>query len=418
MNRSIYLTVLISLATLIISCTVKNDKPVIQNHKDIPYIQDFSIKYLPDGDDIKLLNVACDRNGYVQVFSSEGLMRPSGGQFLFPGKLVKDYHYKPVSDKNIKGMGTYLDQLVYIDDTAVLSNAWAGKLYSGHRMEGARIFEGGNDFKFLVSDGRKIHLIKDSVILWKGDYPGEIRDIKYEESDNTFRILGKNEISVLNPDRKEVEKVYTGNDLTCFETVPGKIFAGTLDGYFIIDGATKQISREKTDKLPCSEITVIKSINKDIWMGTTHGAFKLRDDGKFDYYASERWLPSDNVIDIAEGPENSVLILTENGLAGICFREMTLHDKAMFYEKQVRERHIRHGFNATVSGLVNGDVTTGSLEDSDNDGLWTSMYLAGQAFRYTVTKEDEALNNISESLDAMERLYTINPVPGFPSRSF
>ena len=51
---------------------------------------------------------------------------------------------------------------------------------------------------------------------------------------------------------------------------------------------------------------------------------------KFDYYASERWLPSDDVIDISDGPENSVLILTGKGLAKICFIEMTLYDKAMF----------------------------------------------------------------------------------------
>jgi hypothetical protein len=97
---------------------------------------------------------------------------------------------------------------------------------------------------------------------------------------------------------------------------------------------------------------------------------------------------------------------------------MTLYDKAMFYEKQVRERHIRTGFNATLSSMTRGDVTTGSMEDSDNDGLWTSMYLAGETFRYAVTKSDEALQNVSESLEAMERLYSINGIPGFPSRSF
>jgi hypothetical protein len=46
------------------------------------------------------------------------------------------------------------------------------------------------------------------------------------------------------------------------------------------------------------------------------------------------------------------------------------------------------------------------------------MYVAGQAFRYAVTKDEEALQNVRESLDAIERLYTINPVPGFPARSF
>ncbi len=97
---------------------------------------------------------------------------------------------------------------------------------------------------------------------------------------------------------------------------------------------------------------------------------------------------------------------------------MTLYDKAMYFENQVRARHIRFGFNATISGMTDGDVTTGSLETSDNDGLWTSMYLAGEVFRYAVTKSDAALQNMRESFDAMERLYTINPVPGFPSRSF
>jgi len=97
---------------------------------------------------------------------------------------------------------------------------------------------------------------------------------------------------------------------------------------------------------------------------------------------------------------------------------MTLYDKAMFYEKQVRNRHIRFGFNSTISSMTNGDVTTGSLQTSDNDGLWTTMYLAGEVFRYSVTRSDEALQNVRESLDAIERLYTINPVPGFPSRSF
>jgi len=46
------------------------------------------------------------------------------------------------------------------------------------------------------------------------------------------------------------------------------------------------------------------------------------------------------------------------------------------------------------------------------------MYLGGEIYRYAVTKDQDALKNCREALDAMERLYTINPVPGFPSRSF
>jgi hypothetical protein len=196
------------------------------------------------------------------------------------------------------------------------------------------------------------------------------------------------------------------------------LYVGTTDGYFKIDGKTKKQTGDILKKMPWPEITAIAYIDSTLWFGSTWGAMQLRKDGKYKYYASKRWIPSDSVISIAKGPENSVLVLTTKGLGQIYFKEMTLHDKAAFYEKQVRERHIRLGFNATVVNMKNGDVTTGSMEDSDNDGLWTSMYLAGEAFNYAVTKSPYALQNVKESLEAMERLYTINPVPGFPSRSF
>ena len=62
--------------------------------------------------------------------------------------------------------------------------------------------------------------------------------------------------------------------------------------------------------------------------------------------------------------------------------------------KQVRARHIRHGFNGTLGYMHDGSLATGSPEDSDNDGLAT-MYLR-EVFRYAVTKSDEALENIRE----------------------
>ncbi len=420
MRRKQHLRIqLISLVFLTVSCITDDKIQNIYFHRDKPFIQDYSIKYIMTDENNRLHRVVSDRNGYIQVFSSGGLLRPRDGQFLFPGTLVKDFQYRPLYDKKISGISTYDGQLIYIDDRAVLSNAWAGKLYSNHMMPAAKIFAGGKDFIFLVSDGSELDLLKDSEILWHGKYPGnKILDIKFDPSNNLFWILGNKSISIFSPGDKKMEKVLDNDNLTCFEVVSGKMMAGTSNGYFEIDAHTKKQVGEINKKLPWPDLKVITEIDGKIWFGSSRGAFMLRDDGKFNYYASERWLPSDNVVDIAVGPGNSVLILTERGLAKICFSEITLYEKALFFEKQVRERHIRNGFNATITGMKNGDVTTGSLEDSDNDGLWTSMYLAGQAFRYAVTRSDEALLNIRESLDAMERLYTINPVPGFPSRSF
>jgi hypothetical protein len=414
------ITTIALVTVLLTSCSRRNNSPSgTEQHTDTPFVQDFSIKYTIDTGNVKLLKVASDRNGYIQILSSKGLLRPRDGQFLFPGQIVRDMQDRQTSDKKIAGIGVYQDQFVYVDDKAVLSNAWAGKLYSRHSLPGAKIFAGGNDMSFLISDGRKLILLKDSLNLWEGTVKGnEVKDILFDEAANQFWILGKGTISTFSPDKKEVALVFSNDSLTCMGLSDSKIIAGTHNGYYEIDKSTKKQDGDIRNVMPWTDLTIIEVIDGNIWFGSSWGAFMLKDDGKYNYYASQRWLPSDKVVDIAKGPDNSVLVLTDKGLGKICFEEMTLEQKAMFFEKQVRDRHIRLGFNATVSDMKNGDVTTGSMEDSDNDGLWTSMYLAAETFRYAVTQSDEALQNVRESLDAMERLYTINGIPGFPSRSF
>jgi hypothetical protein len=420
MKKIIQFTTLLLVAFAIASCSTQTGKKGIQTYQDKPFIQNYSIKFDRESKDIELIKAASDRNGNIQVFSSKGLLRPGNGQFLYPGKLVKDLQDKQTSDKKIAGIGIYHDQFVYIDDKAVFSNAWAGRLYLRHILQGACLFAGGKDFSFLISDGQALHLLKDSETLWKGSLPGEtVKDLLFDETNNLFWILGTSSVYTFAPGKNEISKVTSDNPITCIGLSSDRLVAGTRDGYYMINTRTKKQTGVIQNKMPWTELTSVTEIDGKIWFGSTRGAMMLREDGKYDYYASKRWLPSDTVVQIAKGPENSVLVLTNAGLGKICFKEMTLYEKALFFEKQVRERHIRTGFNATVSSMENGDLTTGSMEDSDNDGLWTSMYLAAETFRYAVTRSREALQNVRESLDAMERLYTINALnTGFPSRSF
>lgn len=386
---------------------------------DNKFIQDYSIKYSYDTAGVRLLKVVSDRNGYVQVLSSKGLLRPRNGHFLYPGTLVTDIQDRQTSDKHISSVTSDMGQFIYLDNKAILSNAWAGKLYVRHELKDAALLACGKQFSFLISDGNKLVLADDSKILWTGALQSDVAtDIKYDPLNDQYLILGKNAVYSFHPKEKTLNTLIKSTTVKCIAVSGNKLYAGTSDGYFTIDTKTGKQTSELIKKLPWTDINVITEINGHIWFGSGWGAFMQRNDGRFDYYASERWLPSDKVVDISAGPGNSVLILTDKGLARICFKEITLAQKADFFERQVRERHIRTGFNATVSGMKNGDVTTGSMEDSDNDGLWTSMYLAAEAFRYSVTKSDDALQNVRESLDAMERLYTINKIPGFPSRSF
>ncbi|HEX6225700.1 MAG TPA: hypothetical protein VFZ52_14885, partial [Chryseolinea sp.] len=403
------------------SCSTKEKSQTNQPvYNDVAYQQDFSRKFNLQEEGVTLKKVFSDINDVVQVYSSNGLLKTFAGDFLFPGSLVPDKTYRPLADKKILNLNLYENQFVYLEDKAVLSNAWAGNLYSRYSLPRASLFEGGENFAFLISDGETLQYLKDSKVLWQGKANEKIIDIAFDQKRKAFWILSKQSLSIFSVADFKLTQAFTGTDLNCFALVKGgqEIILGMSDGYQVIDADSKNPKGDIVRKLPWTEITTVEEINGRVWFGTTQGAFTTDDKGAFVYYASKRWLPSDNVVDIAKGPEGSVLILTDKGLGQICFKNMTLYDKAMYFEKQVRARHIRHGFNATLGYMQDGSLATGSLEDSDNDGLWTSMYLGGEVFRYAVTKSDEALRNIRESMEAMERLYTINKVKGFPSRSF
>ncbi len=402
------------------SCLVlaQTKQPVYQ---DKPFLQDYSIKYYTKDDGGMPQKVYLDRNSNIKIYSTAGLLVPHNGQFLYAGNLLPDKTYRTIQNKNIKAIGLYENQFVLLNEKVLFSNAWAGSLFAKHDLPDAKLFVGGYNFGFLLSDGKALQMIDKTKVLWKLDnFNDEIIDLKFQATTNLFWILGKKSISTFSSEKKQMNVIFNGNDFTAFDfsTDNKNLYVGTNDGYFLVDIATKKQIGIKQTKIPTTEITAIKSIDNKVWFGTKNGAFALRKDGKFDYYNGERWLVSNKIIHISEGPEKSVLILSDKGLSQICFKKMTLHDKAVFFEKQVRTRHIRNGFNASLDNMEKGNLSTGYLADSDNDGLWTSMYLGGEIFRYVVTNEADALQNCRESLDAMERLYSVNQIAGFPSRSF
>ena len=415
---------LITISILVLnSCSTaasKNDVQATSVHTDTPFLQDYSIKYKLNAE-VELKSTFADRNGTIQIFSNEGLFRPHAGHFLYPGELVRDRSYLPMADKNLSGIGSHESQFIYLDDKALFGNAWAGSLYTQHQLNAPNLMAGAPDFHFLISDGKSLAYLNDSESIWKGDLGGEkIVDLKYHQTSEEFLILTASGLYSFSTEDYSLDKKFSGKDFTCFETINQgeKILVGTTNGYLELNGNSFTAIGDIHQKLPWPNLTVIREIDGNTWFGSERGAFMLKPDGKFNYYYGERWILGEKVVDIAAGDDHSVLLLTDGGLAKIVFEKMTLHDKAMYFEKQVRDRHIRYGFNSSLTDMEHGNFDTGRLDDSDNDGLWTSMYLGGQVFRYAVEPSEEALENIRESLAAMERLYTINPVPGFPSRSF
>ncbi|HEY5510306.1 MAG TPA: hypothetical protein VIK10_04680 [Prolixibacteraceae bacterium] len=390
-------------------------------YQDSPFLQEYSIRYYAKSDTIHLWKVGCDRNGDIKIMTSAGLFKPYDGQFLYPGTLEKDHSYRPVEKKKLTDMLIFKDQFVYLDDQAVFSNAWAGKLFDKHELAGARQFEAGEDFDFLVTDGKNICLMNNTGTLWKGAFPDtKILSVRYDSSRKIYWLLGSTQLCSFDPLKKDLRSLFKAENMTCFDLTKDKktVFIGTNNGYIRLDANALKQDGATVRRTPCNNITALKEVNGQMWFGSSEGAFQLRTDGKYNFYNGERWLPGNLVVDFAKGENGSVLILTDKGLTEMAYKNWTLADKAEYYEKQVRLRHIRNGFNSSYDSMEKGNLSSGRLSDSDNDGLWTSMYLAGEVFRYAVTKSEDALQNCRESMDAMERLYSINGLKGFPSRSF
>jgi hypothetical protein len=180
--------------------------------------------------------------------------------------------------------------------------------------------------------------------------------------------------------------------------------------------------RRTLTPLPTSDLTVINVQTPSVtWVGTRQGAVRLTRDNQFrEYFAGLRWLPDDHVTGIGvESNDGSVTwIETPKGFARIEDVSMTLDDKSRAFVDRIQARHNRWGLTATSHLRVPGDLSTNQMVSSDNDGLWTAMYVVAECFRYRVTGAADARANARRGMQAIVRLESISGKPGFPARSF
>lgn len=169
--------------------------------------------------------------------------------------------------------------------------------------------------------------------------------------------------------------------------------------------------------LPIEELTCVAlAANGDVWLGSPRGAIRWTG-GKFEYYASKRWLPDDHVESIECLPDGSARLRTAAGVSHIRFGTTTLEEKAAHYQRLTHARHKRFGFVTGCRLLEPGDTTKWRHNIDDNDGLWTAMYVAAESFRYAVTKSEKARRSARESLLAILELERQTGIPGFPARA-
>ncbi len=381
--------------------------------KDVPFRQATSLKYILSDElkTAKFKKVMVDYNQIVYVLTDKGLFRD-----YYENELSKDLFYRllakrvPVDITVQEGTG----YLYYLYKDEFLTNAHAGTIY--------KHFPQNEYYKILVDQDDRVLLIGDKkATLYRRTE--KLFDLRAPESkligayvfQKRFYYLTSNGIYRL--ENKKWKKIHHGINLTSLAFVPEKIYVGTSDGYYTINSNSGEKITEKNSKLPVPSITVLKNVNGQLWFGSDNGAFLKEPDG-FRYFAGKRWLDSNEVLDIAADRNNDIYLLTKTGLNKVKYITQTLAAKARKFQDDIRKYHMRFGWVNEITYGIPGDLKSAHSEDNDNDGLWTSLYLASQAFRYATTGEEIARRYVWESFESYERLLTVNPLNGFPSRTF
>jgi hypothetical protein len=95
-----------------------------------------------------------------------------------------------------------------------------------------------------------------------------------------------------------------------------------------------------------------------------------------------------------------------------------LAKKAADFDRLAQELHIPKGQDQIHTVTLAADLTTrASVKVADNQGLWTSLYATSQAYRWAVTKSDEALDNTRRAVRASVDLLRITGVEGLFARA-
>ena len=247
-----------------------------------------------------------------------------------------------------------------------------------------------------------------SSILYDGKIvAGTEKGLFWSESgnDNWERILPRDENYSWSPVQVSTLAVDTN----------GRLWIGAQQGVGCLSHKTWKLFTGE-EGLPYNQFTCSAAGPEGIvWFGTKKGAIRY-EDGRFYYRFSLRWLPDDYINDIAVQEDGTAWFATNEGIGQIESKELTFDQKAKYFTYQTETRHQRMGFIAPNELTVPYDTASFKHGISDNDGKYTSMYGAAQAYRYAITGAPEAKHLATRSFEACKWLVDITHEPGFPAR--
>jgi len=198
----------------------------------------------------------------------------------------------------------------------------------------------------------------------------------------------------------------------------GRLWVGGMGGITLYQGDQRVGQYTPAEGLASIYVQCLrKAPDGRMWIGTRNGLIR-QNGASWQVRHSQRWLCGDDVRDILFDRSGAAWLATDAGVSVLTGKPMTLAEKAVHFHRILEARHIRPPYLVEKCRLTTpGDTLTGVPLDCDNDGQYTSMYLAMESFRFAVTKSPQAANHARKAFAALQLLQTITDTKGFVARS-
>lgn len=198
----------------------------------------------------------------------------------------------------------------------------------------------------------------------------------------------------------------------------GHLWVGSDEGLNIYDGRSYWLNGNDFYSVPDGAVNdMFFAADGKKYFATDTGIITLIE-GKISYYSYGAWLMHPTVTKITVSDKGTIAAVTPRGISLITAKEMTLGEKAGFIDKLNEKYFVRNeGYHVDRVLRKYGDLDSGVLLNSDNDGLFTGMYCASQCFRYKVTGDAQAKANAKQAVEAMIKLTEVTGREGFTARA-
>ncbi len=198
----------------------------------------------------------------------------------------------------------------------------------------------------------------------------------------------------------------------------GHLWVGSDEGLNIYDGRCYWFNGNDFYSVPDGSFNdMFFAADGKKYFATNTGIITLIE-GKISYYSFGAWLMHPTVTKITVSDNGTIAAVTPRGISIITSKMMTLEEKANHFDALADKYYVRNeGYSVSRKLRKYGDMESGWLPNSDNDGLFTGLYCASQCFRYKVTGNEKAKANAKRAVEAMIKLTEVTGRPGFTARA-